>query len=85
MRLSIMVLVCFLSACASVREPTNECRISLLDGQARYGTFTQFAKGDTITVRAITEGVGCPGIKIILVAPKIGATVKYTPSMDERE
>ena len=49
-----------ISGCATVREPENECRLSVLDGTARYGSLLNYVKGDGKTIRLVWSGEGCP-------------------------
>ncbi len=67
-----------LSGCATVTEPQNECRLTLLNGEGRYGTFTQYVEGDVVMVRLTTHGKKCPGATIDIVDTESGVTVNYS-------
>ena len=58
----LLILLLTLSGCSIVTEkPTNECRISVLEGKGRVGDFiTNYAKGDAKIMRLSQEGTGCP-------------------------
>ncbi len=72
-----LIALIFLSGCATIKDPENECRVSIIDGAGRYGTFTQYVRGDAVVIRLVNEGRGCPGGHLNVVSERLGVTVIY--------
>lgn len=69
--LSLTMLV----SCAGIvpEDMPKQCHVSILDGVARYGSFTQYMKGEGTGVHIQEKGKGCEGKEITI--QKHGATV----------
>lgn len=59
-KILIALAILVAAGCATVTSPENECRITTMDGEGRYGTFTQYVSGGARMVRIVEAGNGCP-------------------------
>ena len=72
LKLNIFMLTSVLAGCAGLSVDENRAGCTFIDGQARYGSLTQFAKGDA-------KGV------YIYVGDKIPAGVTITCNAETQE
>lgn len=80
------LLPIFLIGCATVTQPENECRLTVIDGEGRYGTITQYVKGEAVIVRQVTQGeYVCPNVSIKIEGKRLKLTVETVEAKSDEE